>query len=53
MNINEKDFEEIKERIKEFRASIIKYVNDQTLPDRVMQLNIQFFPVSRIKGGQK
>jgi len=53
MNINETDFEEIKERIKEFRASIIKYVNEQSAPDRVMQLNIQFFPLSKIEGSQQ
>jgi len=52
MNINAKDFEEIRERIKEFRGSIIKYVSEQTSPDRVVQLNIQLFPLSGIKGGQ-
>jgi uncharacterized protein (TIGR02147 family) len=52
MNINAKDFEEIRERIKEFRGSIIKYVSEQTSPDRVVQLNIQLFPLSTIKEGE-
>lgn len=52
MNIHAADFEEITERIKEFRASIIKYVNDQSSSDRVMQLNIQFFPLSTIEEGR-
>jgi uncharacterized protein (TIGR02147 family) len=50
MNINDKDFEEIRERIKEFRHSIIKFVSEQSVPDRVVQLNIQLFPLSRIEG---
>jgi uncharacterized protein (TIGR02147 family) len=49
MNINEHDFEEIREKISEFRSSIIKYVNEKQLPDRVVQLNIQLFPLSKIK----
>ena len=53
MTISAKDFEEIRERIKEFRGSIIKYVNEQSSPDRVVQLNIQLFPLSAIKGGQQ
>jgi len=50
MNINETDFQEIRQRIKEFRDSIIKYVNEQKTPDRVVQLNIQIFPFSKIEG---
>lgn len=53
MNINAKDFEEIRERIKEFRGSIIKYVSEQTSPDRVVQLNIQLFPLSTTKEGEQ
>jgi uncharacterized protein (TIGR02147 family) len=51
MNISEQSFLEIKERIKEFRSSIIKFVNEQPASDRVVQLNIQLFPMSRIDGG--
>ncbi len=53
MNINEQNFQEIRERIKEFRNSIIKYVNEQSSPDRVVQLNIQLFPLSRIEGSSE
>jgi uncharacterized protein (TIGR02147 family) len=48
MNINKNDFEEIRERITEFRSSIIKYVSEQPSPDRVVQLNIQLFPLSKV-----
>jgi uncharacterized protein (TIGR02147 family) len=51
MNINGQNFQEIRERIAEFRSTLIKYVNEQPLPDRVVQLNIQLFPLSTIKGG--
>jgi uncharacterized protein (TIGR02147 family) len=50
MNVSEQNFQEIKERIGEFRSTIIKYVNEQSSPDRVVQLNIQLFPLSTIKG---
>ncbi|MBN2188418.1 MAG: TIGR02147 family protein [Chitinispirillaceae bacterium] len=49
MNLSGQNFEEIRERINEFRNSIIKYVNGQTSPDRVVQLNIQLFPLTQIK----
>jgi uncharacterized protein (TIGR02147 family) len=52
LNINERNFEEIREKINEFRSSIIKYVNEQQAPDRVCQLNIQLFPLSKIGGAQ-
>lgn len=48
MTINAKDYPEIRERIREFRGTIINYVNRSTEPDRTYQLNIQFFPLSRI-----
>jgi uncharacterized protein (TIGR02147 family) len=49
MNISAQNFEEIRERINEFRSSIIKFVNEQSSPDRVVQLNIQLFPLTQIK----
>jgi uncharacterized protein (TIGR02147 family) len=49
MNVSGPNFEEIRERINEFRNTIIKYVNEQSSPDRVVQLNIQLFPMSKIK----
>jgi uncharacterized protein (TIGR02147 family) len=52
MNINEKNFEELREKIQEFRNSIIKYVSEQQAPDRVVQLNIQLFPLSKTEASQ-
>jgi uncharacterized protein (TIGR02147 family) len=53
MNVNEDHFREIEAMIKDFRNTIVKYVNDQTDPDRVMQLNIQLFPLSKVVGRTK
>ncbi len=53
MNINAADFEEIRQRITEFRRSLISFVNDSADPDRTYQLNIQLFPLTAIKGGGK
>ena len=50
MNISGAEFNEIRERITEFRRSIISLVNDGTDPDRTYQLNMQFFPLTGIKG---
>ena len=49
MNINDKDFEFIKERIKEFRESIIDYVSQQDGPDRTYHLNLQLLPLTLIE----
>jgi uncharacterized protein (TIGR02147 family) len=53
MNITEADFEEIRDRITEFRRSTISFVNESTNPDRTYQLNIQFFPLTDVKGKTK
>ncbi len=53
MNIDAADFEEIRERITEFRRSIISFVNESTGPDRTYQLNIQLFPLTNVKGGSQ
>jgi uncharacterized protein (TIGR02147 family) len=53
MNINGHDFLELRERIREFRESAIKFVSEANGPDRTYQLNIQFFPVSKVEGGRK
>jgi uncharacterized protein (TIGR02147 family) len=50
MNINAADYAELRERIREFRASLINYVSKATGPDRTYQLNVQLFPLSRIGG---
>jgi uncharacterized protein (TIGR02147 family) len=51
MNIDAADFEELRDRITDFRRSIISFVNDSNNPDRTYQLNIQLFPLTGIKGG--
>jgi uncharacterized protein (TIGR02147 family) len=48
MTINAKDYAEIRDRIKEFRGTVINYVNRSTEPDRTYQMNIQLFPLTRI-----
>ena len=53
MNINAADFEEIRDRITEFRRSIISFVNENSDPDRTYQLNIQLFPLTGKKGGSR
>jgi uncharacterized protein (TIGR02147 family) len=53
MNINADNFQEIRERIIEFRRSIISYVGECSGPDRTYQLNIQLFPLSDVSGGKK
>jgi uncharacterized protein (TIGR02147 family) len=50
MNINEHDFEEIRERVGEFRGRVIKYVNEAVSPDRTYQMNIQLFPLTKTQG---
>ena len=46
----EKELPEIRERIRQLRHSILS-LDDDVKPDRVYQLNIQLFPVSRKTGG--
>ncbi len=48
MTINAVDYGEVRSRIKEFRRTIINYVNRSMGADRTYQLNIQLFPLSRI-----
>lgn len=49
MNITESEFVEIKKMIKEFRSSVIEYVNEAAEPDQTYQLNMQLIPLSRKK----
>ena len=50
LGVSEKEFVLIKEKIRRFRKEIIDIVRGSADPDRVYQLNVQLFPVSRIKG---
>lgn len=38
---------ELKARVRDFRQEILKTVSDDTEPEEVIQLNIQFFPVTK------
>jgi uncharacterized protein (TIGR02147 family) len=53
MNIHAENFEEIRQRITEFRRSLIAYVGESSNPDRTYQLNIQLFPLTDTKGGKQ
>jgi uncharacterized protein (TIGR02147 family) len=53
MTLNAKDYQELRDRIKEFRGSVINYVNQAVDPDRTYQMNIQLFPLSRIGDAPK
>ena len=46
MSVNREDIAEIKERIAEFRSSIIKFVNESANPEVVCHLNLQLIPLS-------
>jgi uncharacterized protein (TIGR02147 family) len=49
LGIGEEDFKRIKERIQAFRKEIMDMAQASEAPDRVYQLNFQFFPVGRAK----
>ncbi len=48
MNISNEEFEKIREMIRQFRSSVINYVNDNEVFDRVYQLNTQLIPLSKV-----
>ena len=49
ISISHDDIEEIRERAREFRASILKLAEETPDPDSVYQLNIQLFPLTVTK----
>ncbi len=53
MNINEENFNVIQEMAREFRSSVIRYVNECSDPDAVYQMNLQFYPLTEKKGRKK
>jgi uncharacterized protein (TIGR02147 family) len=50
MNISAENLEEIRHLIREFQSSVARTVEETEESDRVYQLNIQFFPLSKIPG---
>lgn len=50
VGVDKETFEKIRDRVRSFRREIIDLVDSAGETDRVYQLNVQLFPVSRIKG---
>ena len=50
INIGSKEHIELRKRIRSFRKSLINFVSKVPEFDRTYQLNIQFFPVSKVPG---
>jgi uncharacterized protein (TIGR02147 family) len=50
ITLHENEIPEIRERIRQLRQSVLSIDND-TVPNRVFQLNIQLFPVTEATGG--
>jgi uncharacterized protein (TIGR02147 family) len=50
--INKNDLVELKERITDFRESILKLASESNDPDGVYQLNVQLFPMAENKAGR-
>lgn len=46
LNVSNKNYQEIKDRIEKFREEIFKIAEQDQNPERVMQLSMQFFPKS-------
>ncbi len=51
LGVKSEKLPEIRKKIREFRQEIIKIASEDVEPEEVAQLNIQFFPVTRRKGG--
>jgi uncharacterized protein (TIGR02147 family) len=47
VTIAEKKLDQINQIIAQFRESLLKVARDETEPDKVYQLNIQFFPLTK------
>ncbi|MBN1759112.1 MAG: TIGR02147 family protein [Chitinispirillaceae bacterium] len=47
ITIKEKDLDRINELIAQFRESLLQIAHDEIAPDKVYQLNIQFFPLTQ------
>lgn len=47
---SEDELEELRERIAEFRSSLLSLARESPHPDTVFQMNVQLFPMTRKKG---
>lgn len=51
LGVKKERWGEIKEKIREFRKEVLKMASDDSDPEGVLQLNIQFYPVASCKKG--
>jgi len=49
MNLSAEDYEEVKDRIKEFRQQLIKFIHSRAQGDRVYQMNVQLLPLTECR----
>jgi len=49
MNLSAEDFEELKERVREFRQQLVKFIHSRSQGDRVYQLNVQLLPLTECR----
>ncbi len=52
LGVSLKNLPLLKDRIQEFRSSLTRLANEDTMPDEVYQLNIQLFPLSNRTRGK-
>lgn len=52
LGIRKERLPQLREKIREFRREVMKMVAEDTEPEHVVQLNIQFFPVTKIPEGE-
>lgn len=48
LSASQRTFDEIRRRVIEFRKEVVKLCDSDSSPERVMQLNMQWFPVSGV-----
>jgi uncharacterized protein (TIGR02147 family) len=53
VSIDREDMQELKNRVAEFRKSIMKFANQSKDANSVLQLNVQLFPLSNMKRGRQ
>ena len=53
LSISEDAYGTMKEEIANFRKKLLGIAEKDRIPDRVYQLNYQFFPLSKLKEGKK
>jgi uncharacterized protein (TIGR02147 family) len=49
MSLTEADFAEVKERVRDFRQQLIKFIHSKSQGERVYQMNIQLLPLTECR----